>query len=56
MVKLFITTVDVAADMKAGCTALHSAAQKGHNQCARVLLYAGCTVDAKNNVSLVSDT
>jgi len=42
--------VDVS---QAGCTALHSAAQKGHNQCARILLYAGCAVDAKNNVSKI---
>lgn len=36
---------------QANFTALHLAAQNGHNQSARVLLYAGCDSNAKNNVS-----
>ena len=39
---------------KAGFTPLHLSAQNGHNQSARVLLYASCNPDAKNNVSLTS--
>ena len=31
--------------------ALHLAAQNGHNESSRVLLYAGCNTDLKNNVS-----
>ena len=36
---------------KQGFSALHLAAQNGHNQSARVLLYAGCDANMKNNVS-----
>ena len=39
---------------KAGFTPLHLSAQNGHNQSARVLLYASCNPDAKNNVSVTS--
>ena len=38
---------------QAGFSALHLAAQNGHNQSARVLLYANCNADQKNNVSLL---
>ena len=41
----------VILSFQAGFTALHLAAQNGHNQSARALLYAGCTPDCKNNVS-----
>ena len=36
---------------QAGFSALHLAAQNGHNQSARVLLYAGASPDHRNNVS-----
>ena len=36
---------------KAGFSPLHLAVQNGHNQSARVLLYAGTNGDQKNNVS-----
>ena len=39
---------------KQGFSALHLAAQNGHNQSARVLLYAGCDANLKNNVSINS--
>ena len=38
--------------IKAGSTALHLAAQNGHNETARILLFAGCNASAKNNVNL----
>lgn len=37
---------------KSGFTALHLAAQNGHNQSSRVLLMEGCGPDVKNNVSI----
>jgi len=37
--------------LKTGSTALHLAAQNGHNQCARFLLFAGCNANVKNNVN-----
>ena len=37
--------------LQAGFTALHLAAQNGHNESSRVLLYAACDTDIKNNVS-----
>ena len=37
---------------QAGFSALHLAAQNGHNESSRVLLYAGCNTDHKNNVSI----
>ena len=36
---------------QAGFSALHLAAQNGHNQSARVLLYSGASPDHRNNVS-----
>ena len=39
---------------QAGFSALHLAAQNGHNESSRVLLYAGCNTDHKNNVSMVN--
>ena len=36
---------------QAGFSALHLAAQNGHNQSGRVLLYAGASPDHRNNVS-----
>ena len=36
---------------QANFSALHLAAQNGHNQTARFLLYAGCSAEHKNNVS-----
>lgn len=38
------------AHSQAGFSALHLAAQNGHNQSSRVLLYAGCNSNHKNNV------
>ena len=35
---------------QASFSALHLAAQNGHNQCTRVLLFAGCSTQHKNNV------
>ncbi len=35
-----------------GSTALHAASQAGSVDVARVLLREGCSVDAKNNISL----
>ena len=37
--------------IQAGFSALHLAAQNGHNESSRVLLYAGLNNDHKNNVS-----
>lgn len=36
---------------KQGHTALHLAAQKGHNQSCRIILLSGCKPNKKNNVS-----
>jgi len=36
--------------MQAGFSALHLAAQNGHNESARILLFAGCSPDHKNGV------
>ncbi len=40
--------------VQAGFSALHLAAQNGHNQSARILLYAGASPDHRNNVSLLT--
>jgi len=35
---------------QAGFSALHLAAQNGHNESARILLFAGCSPDHRNGV------
>ena len=42
----------VVSLLKDDSTALHLAAQNGHNQTARILLFAGCNPNGKNSVSI----
>jgi len=46
-----IFTVMCLISVKAGSTALHLAAQNGHNETARILLFAGCNASTRNHVS-----
>jgi len=39
--------------LQAGFSALHLAAQNGHNESSRILLFAGCSPDCRNSVSYV---
>jgi len=49
LLHIFAKTVLRVCD-QAGFSALHLAAQNGHNESARILLFAGCSPDHRNSV------